>query len=242
MAAAIKDYTGTKFGKLVAIKNTYTKLENRRTFVWEFLCECGETVFRDASIVRQHHKLGSIPSCDVCKLSSAKLFTKTHGESKHWLHVRWSGIIKRCKDVSYQNYGGRGISVSEEFRDFQVFSDYVKSLDNYSKTRSIDRINPDGDYERGNLRWATNKEQSQNKKFSEKENGLPVGVSYRANGFYRASWVNSKGCKKEKSFSVKIYGEELSRFLAEEYRLITMLRLKQFGEPYSEFHGKFRGE
>jgi len=67
-------------------------------------------------------------------------------------------------------------------------------------------------------------------------------VSYRANGFYRASWVNSKGCKKEKSFSVKIYGEELSRFLAEEYRLITMLRLKQFGEPYSEFHGKFRGE
>jgi len=195
------------------------------------------------SIVRQHNKIGCIPSCELCRKAKTSEISTTHGDSKGWLYSRWNGIKSRCYDtnnINYENYGGRGITLSEEFKDYAKFSEYMRALDNYSEHNTIDRIDPNGNYERGNLRWATHKQQSQNRQFKKTESGLPVGVSYRKNGFYRAQWIDRDGKKKEKSFSVKCFGEELSRFLAEEYRSLMIERLNSFGEFYTEFHGKFK--
>lgn len=82
MAAKPKDYTGMRFGKLTAMMNTWTKLKNRRTFVWEFLCDCGETLKRDVSIVSQSTNIGQVCMCDKCFSISSSINNQTHGESK----------------------------------------------------------------------------------------------------------------------------------------------------------------
>lgn len=76
----------------------------------------------------------------------------------------WSAMIRRCHDPNtpqFPNYGGRGIVVCDEWRhDFQAFLDYV-GLRPCSKD-SLDRIDVDGNYKPGNVRWATWREQRRN--------------------------------------------------------------------------------
>ncbi len=90
---------------------------------------------------------------------------------KHPLYNTWTKVKARCrcpKDKSYSRYGAKGINVSDEFyNSFYVFMEYLMGLDNYDKKLSdgwsLDRINPKGNYERGNLRWADNFTQARNK-------------------------------------------------------------------------------
>jgi len=77
----------------------------------------------------------------------------------------------------YCNYGGRGISMSIEFHDFDVWNSYIKSLPDYGKPGyTIDRIENDGNYERGNLRWASKSTQACNRRMSPKNTSGYIGV------------------------------------------------------------------
>lgn len=88
---------------------------------------------------------------------------------QHYLYETWKGIKKRClnsNNKDYANYGGRGITVCEEWREsFIVFRDYIEeNLGQRPEKYSLDRINNNGNYEPGNVRWASAKEQAQNKR------------------------------------------------------------------------------
>ncbi|GEM_PF-6490970 len=82
----------------------------------------------------------------------------------HFLHKRWEGMTRRVFDINcsaYKNYGGRGILISDELCCFELYVEYISSLENYNKLLlkpelfEIDRTNNDGNYEKGNLRIIT---------------------------------------------------------------------------------------
>jgi hypothetical protein len=83
------------------------------------------------------------------------------------LYNLWLQMLYRCdnpKHISYKYYGGRGITVCEEWRQsFEAFHDWALA-NGYSDSLTIDRIEPDGDYEPSNCRWATMKEQCHNRR------------------------------------------------------------------------------
>jgi hypothetical protein len=87
-----------------------------------------------------------------------------HGLSDTKLHARWLGMLARCcnpKHKAYPRYGGRGIQVCQRWRE--SFVAFVEDMGfPPTEKHTLDRINNDGHYEPGNVRWATNKENCQN--------------------------------------------------------------------------------
>lgn len=90
---------------------------------------------------------------------------KTHGMSYTRAYHSWQQLKNRClnkNDRQYPDYGGRGISVCEEWL---VFENFYKDMGNPpNKDYSIDRINNDGNYEPTNCRWATRYQQNMNRR------------------------------------------------------------------------------
>jgi len=85
--------------------------------------------------------------------------SKTHGFSQHWLYKPWQQMVRRCGNPAargYKWYGARGISVYPPWQDSpQLFIEYVEqNLGPRPPKHSLDRINNDGNYEPGNIRWA----------------------------------------------------------------------------------------
>jgi hypothetical protein len=132
-----------------------------------FKCFCG----KEFDCLIGSIKTSNTTSCG-CNgiLSRKKVFTK-HGLRNHPIYRIWQGIKTRCYNknrVDYKYYGGVGIILSEEFKDFKVFYDYVTLLPDYENRErlrlTIDRVDVRKNYEKNNLRWATRKQQSLNQR------------------------------------------------------------------------------
>lgn len=140
---------------------------NQGNAMWECICDCGNTtVVRGTDL-----KSGNTMSCGCYKTNFHKNRLTKHGMAGTKTHDLWCNIKQRCNCVTdhhYKSYGGRGIKVCPEWEDdFQVFYDYVSQLPHFGeKGYSLDRINNDGNYEPGNVRWATNKQQANNRRSS----------------------------------------------------------------------------
>jgi len=108
-------------------------------------------------------------------------------ESDNKNYSRWANMLTRCNNKNskdYHNYGGRGIKVN--FKNFSEYNTYISLLKNANRDGyTVDRINFDGDYEKGNLRWATHSEQCANQRTRKSKTGV-TGVTVTRYGTYLA--------------------------------------------------------
>lgn len=154
------DLLGKKFGRLLVIDRA--RSNKHKQMQWLCKCDCG----KELVVTTTHLKTGHTRSCG-CLHNEGN--NKKHGLTHTKVHGIWQGIKRRCFNANvkeFMNYGGRGITVCDEWNnDFQTFYDYVSQLPHFGEAGySLDRINNNGNYEPGNVKWSTRTEQGNNKR------------------------------------------------------------------------------
>lgn len=142
------------------------------------VCVCGvEKLF-----LIDHLRSGHTKSCGCNKPKVLKDSATTHGFSKTRAYKCYYNMLKRCYNVNcdkYSYYGGRGITVCDRWREGSSgFLNFLEDLGECPKMYTLDRIDPDGNYEPGNCRWASKSTQSFNKR--KVADSLRTGVKYYA--------------------------------------------------------------
>lgn len=162
----VKDITGQRFGRLVALGYVGTKEIglNQKRAQWLCRCDCGSVIVAVGAHLRQQHTTScGCYNIDVTRQSAQN--KETHGMTGTPEYRAWQSMHQRCYNPqcnSYQWYGKRGIEVCERWRTFENF---LADLGNRpTPDHSLDRIDNDGDYDPGNCRWATDIEQKNNKR------------------------------------------------------------------------------
>ncbi len=157
------DSTGQKYGRLTFLEPT-GETNIHRNALWKLRCDCGKIVILPGTDVRR----GNTKSCGcLFKEIDRKIPLKhglTMGKARLRLYNIWSAMKERCSNranENYHRYGGRGITVCQEWLEFLPFHNWAMS-NGYQTTLTIERINNDGNYEPSNCKWATHKEQGKN--------------------------------------------------------------------------------
>jgi hypothetical protein len=176
---------GDKFRMLTLVRPTEGRFNNM--IVWECRCDCGNTTFVASGLLR-----GRQISCGCWTKTAVSRNNKArapHNLSKSREYNSWKAMRNRCLDSrhpEFRNYGGRGIGICDEWRDFVSF---LRDMGERPENHSLDRIDSNKDYEPGNCRWATMESQSDNKR---------TALRVKLNG----SWVPPKVASVELGLTV----------------------------------------
>ena len=183
----LKDYSGQRFGLLVAKRLIQRDELKENNHVWLFDCDCGNEKQAKIKSVRA----GKTSSCG-CKFSKMMADRNTsHGlAGKSPAYRSWKDMRQRCNNpnnADWSSYGGRGINVCEKWNDFLAFlSDMGERPDNHS----IDRIDVNLGYFKENCRWAIDKVQANNKRSNYR-------IEYNGRSATLQEWADETEIKRE---------------------------------------------
>jgi hypothetical protein len=189
----IKNLKGQKFGKLTVIEKVEKEKDGNAR--WLCQCECG----KQTTVIGISLRRGNTKSCGCWQRKVTGKLSLKHSGSKTRLYKIWSHMISRCnnsKSNAYKDYGGRGISICNEWREFIPFINWAHN-NGYRDDLTIERKDVNGNYEPGNCTWIPNSEQSKNRRSQvtingktqttkdwAKEYGICEGtIGYRVNNF-----------------------------------------------------------
>lgn len=124
-----------------------------------------------------------------------------HGLSRHPIYRKWTGIKQRCYNPTFQHYsryGGRGITMHDKWIDDVVlFIEYVSLLpDAMGSKMTLDRIDNDGNYEPGNLRWVNMHVQTANRSLQSRNKTGYIGVAIHRDTYKYVLTVDGKRIRK----------------------------------------------
>ncbi len=186
------DLEGRKYGRLTAIRFIKSNKHGQR--VWSFECSCGNYTEVAAYAVISGHT----SSCGCYGAQQRKKSVKTHGKRQHPLYNVWSAMLCRCRnklDAGYKYYGGRGITVCEEWeKSFAIFFEWAITS-GWKKGLEIDRFDNDGNYTPKNCSFVTRRLQMQNKRQLRKGRAGFLGVGISKSGCrFRARYGYKNKC------------------------------------------------
>lgn len=161
------DLTGERFGRLIIIR----KVDNDKWGkpYWLCLCSCGKNKVVKGSSLRD----GRTKSCgclrkDMMTQRSTKHNHAVKGKESR-TYYSWDSMVQRCtnsNNIGYNHYGGRGIAVCKRWSN--SFKNFLEDMGECAKGHSLDRINNNLGYYKVNCRWATPKQQAQNRRSNRK--------------------------------------------------------------------------
>lgn len=163
MNKKIKDISGKKFG-MVTVLDKYV-IKGRRVY-WYCKCDCGRIFLRRSDIIQR----SDVKSCGCYQNHNNKTIGIKHGDGarkseNHRLYSCWQSMKNRCyntKHRQYKDWGGRGITVCDEWKDnYIVFKEWALK-NGYQDNLTLDRKNVNECYSPVNCRWITKIEQNKN--------------------------------------------------------------------------------
>jgi len=157
-----RNKVGLKFGRLTVV--AYAGSDNHRHSRWQCSCICGKTTIATSCNLTS----GEVASCGCGEIENRYTINLRHGHTRGYQqtpeYYSWLAMFTRCTNPNrreWQNYGGRGIKVCQRWMDFENF---LADMGPRPVGLSLERMNNDGNYEPGNCKWATAKEQANNRR------------------------------------------------------------------------------